>query len=344
MPILLSGLHYLVSQKLYTTPFELALRVFQRAVQSQIWLVARDGTASAAAVVQELQQANYLRTSSVSRSDNQASSRVEQETEPQVADVLIVTATDIETKTVIAEFQKELGQPFVRRFIGPKTYFYLGNLGGAHTFLVRSEMGGGGPGGSMLTVAESILALRPAAIIMVGIAFGVDPQKQRIGDILVARQLLAYELQLVWADPSGNVVIYPRGERPPASPRLLDRFRGGGVDWKGARVHFGLVLSGDKLVNHQDFRDQLRKLEPEAIGGEMEGAGLYAVAQQQGVDWILVKAICDYADGHKDLNRARRQQTAARNAIRFVIHVLRQGGFATRTDMVADDSSDGVFD
>jgi hypothetical protein len=90
-----------------------------------------------------------------------------------------------------------------------------------------------------------------------------------------------------------------------------------------------LLLSGDKLVDRQDFRDQLCALEPEAIGGEMEGAGLYAVAKREKVDWILVKAICDYADGNKAQDKDKRQQTAARNAARFVFHVLRQGGFVT---------------
>ena len=37
--------------------------------------------------------------------------------------------------------------------------------------------------------------------------------------------------------------------------------------------------------------DQLISLSLEAIGGEMEGAGLYAAAQRKKVDWILVPDI-----------------------------------------------------
>jgi len=165
------------------------------------------------------------------------------------------------------------------------------------------------------------------AIIMVGIAFGIAPERQRIGEILVSKQLLAYELQRVGTSVSSEAVVRSRGDRPSASPRLLDRFRNGEMDWTGAQVRFGLVLSGDKLVDNQDFRDKLLAMEPEAIGGEMEGAGLYAAAQRQKVDWLLVKGICDYADGNKHQDKDKRQQTAARNAARFVLHVLRQGGF-----------------
>jgi nucleoside phosphorylase len=247
---------------------------------------------------------------------------------PAQADVLLVTVTEVERQAVLNEFRKELQHTFVRRFDGNKTYFYLGEVSGAHTYLVQSEMGAGGPSGSTLTVSDSIRALSPSAIIMVGIAFGIDPQKQSIGRILVASKLRAYDLQRVGTGPDGQATISLRGDRPSASPRLVDRFNSGIADWKGAKVSFGLLLSGDKLIDQQDFRDQLRAGEPEAIGGEMEGAGLYDVAQREKVDWILVKAICDYADGNKSQDKDKRQQTAARNAARFVFHVLRQGGFA----------------
>ena len=69
-------------------------------------------------------------------------------------------------------------------------------------------------------------------------------------------------------------------------------------------LSFGTILSGAKLVDSMDFRQQLRALEPEAIGGEMEGAGLYVACHDLKVDWILVKAICDFADGQKSRNKA----------------------------------------
>lgn len=250
---------------------------------------------------------------------------------PDQADVLLVTVTKVETQAVLASFRKELQQPHVRRFDGENTYLYLGDVRNARVFLVQSEMGSGGSSGSAATISDGIQTLKPKAVIMVGIAFGIDSTKQPIGTILVAKQLLDYELQRIGSGPNGDAVIRPRGDRPSCSDGLLSRFRSAEFDWKGAKVRFGLILSGDKLVDQQDFRDQLLQLEPEAIGGEMEGAGLYAVAKRQKVDWILVKAICDYADGNKAQDKDKRQQTAARNAARFVFHVLQLGGFARTT-------------
>jgi len=55
----------------------------------------------------------------------------------------------------------------------------------------------------------------------------------------------------------------------------------------------------------------------------MEGAGLYAACQVAKVDRLLVKAICDWADGNKSKNKSTNQQKAAANAARFVVHLLK---------------------
>jgi WD40 repeat protein/nucleoside phosphorylase len=240
------------------------------------------------------------------------------------ADLLVVTATQVETRAVLNVFLPQ-NSTFIQSFIDNNTYFDLGVIGGARTFLVQSEMGAGGPAGAALVVHEGIKALSPSAVIVVGIAFGLIPEKQRLGDILVSRQLAGYELQKIEQGRGGKEVITPRGDRVQASPRLLSRLRASTFDWQGPNVQFGLILSGDKLVNHKNFRNKLLGIEPEAVGGEMEGTGVYSAAQRNKVDWILVKAICDWADGHKD---DAYQQHAAENAARFILHVLQQGGLA----------------
>jgi WD40 repeat protein/nucleoside phosphorylase len=246
------------------------------------------------------------------------------------ADVLLVTATDIEAKTVYTLFPKEGNCTLETHFVGNLTYFDFGLIGGTRVCMVRSEMGAGGLAGATLTTNEAIQVLAPRAVIMVGIAFGVDQKKHQIGDILVSKQLFGYELQRI-SKTDTSTRITPRGDRPAAPPYILDKFRTAELGWSGPKVDFGLILSGDKLVDDIDFRTQLLQLAPDAIGGEMEGTGIYSAAQRQKVDWILVKAICDWADGNKDHHKDTNQQQAATNATRFVLHVLQQGGFQKQT-------------
>lgn len=235
--------------------------------------------------------------------------------------ILIVTATKTETRAVLEVFSQAAGEAWTRQVIGSKTYYYLGTHGGALVYMVQSEPGTAVPGGALMTVRQAMQDLRPQAAIMCGFAFGLRPDKQRLGDILVAKQLLSYEPQKVDLE-RGQM---PRGDRTTSAERLLDRFRSGDIDWQGAKTHFGPIVSGEKLVNDPAFRDWLLKIEPEAIGGEMEGTGLYVAARDAKVEWILVKAICDWGDGSK--NDAA-QPLAARNAAQFVLHVLQSSDWS----------------
>jgi nucleoside phosphorylase len=244
----------------------------------------------------------------------------------QRCDVLLVTATDVELRAVREVAVNEWGARFERQYGRIETYYFLGEIGGAATWLLRTEMGTLGAGGATLAVSEAIRSLKPVAVIMVGIAFGLRPDEQQLGDILVSRQLMSYEPQRLGSGAHGEMVPVPRGDRATASPRLLSRFRDAKLDWNGPEPHFGLLLSGEKLVDHPDLLKQLLALEPEAIGGEMEGAGLYAAAMRERCEWIVVKAICDWGDGHKRENKAENQRRAADNAARFVLSVLGSGG------------------
>ncbi len=179
-----------------------------------------------------------------------------------MSNVLIVTVTKVEAKTVLELFPTATGSAWERRFIGRKIYYSLGKIGDTSLFMVQSEMGAVGPGAALLTVRNAIDAISPIAVIMVGIAFGVNPSKQQVGDILVSRQIQCYELQKV----KRNQRLI-RGDRVTASVNLLDKFRSGDNDWHGAQVHFGVILSGEKLIDDKSFRDSLVAFAPEPSGG-----------------------------------------------------------------------------
>jgi len=235
-----------------------------------------------------------------------------------IADVLLITVTDVEAQAIFDLFPNRN-----QRAIAGKIYYDLGLVGTTRTFMVQST--GMGPVRARICIEEGIAALAPQIVIMVGIAFGLHPEKQKIGDILVSQQIEDYNQQKIGTGPNGQREIYARGDRISAPERLLHRFRVGRHDWPvPPDVHFGLILSGSKLVSHKDFRDELLRVAPEAIGGEMEGISLYEVGKRTHVEWVLVKAICDWADADKVDTY---QMEAAKNAARFVIQVIGQDQF-----------------
>lgn len=239
---------------------------------------------------------------------------------PPRPDILLVTVNEHETKAVHDAFLAATGAEGAPVPLEGRLYHDLGEINGTSVYHAISEIGSGGTGGMQQTVEKAISALEPGAIIAVGIAFGVNEEKQKIGEILVSKLLRLYELQRV----GKRSKITLRGARPDASPRLMSHFRTfQQVKWTGAKVRFGVVLTGEKLVDDVDYRDQLVKLEVEAEGGEMEGAGLYASSYANKVDWIVIKSICDWADGNKEVDKEPRQKLAAKNAAAFVVESLR---------------------
>lgn len=237
-------------------------------------------------------------------------------------DVLLLTATDIETAVVLSTFAPG-NEPRARQ-IGDRFYFDLGTLNGTRLMLTQCEMGPNGRGASQQALSKAIPLLKPAAVVMIGIAYGVNDEKQAIGDVLIAKQIMVYGLQRIGTDSEGKQTITPRGDKVSSSTNLLGLLRAAKPGWKGASLTFGTLLSGEKLVDNVDYREQLRQFASEAAGGEMEGEGVYvACAEAEAkVDWILVKAICDFADGMKHVDKDERQRIAATSAARFVRHAL----------------------
>lgn len=232
-------------------------------------------------------------------------------------DLLVVTVNNHETKAVLDAFRKETGQASKGVMKGQRAYRDLGTVNGARVFQMVSEMGSMLPGASHEAVRDAIDSLAPSAIVAVGVAFGVL-EKQNIGDLIISKQLFLYESQRV----NDNGTITFRGSKVDSSVWLLSYFRTfSQAVWQGANVKPGLVLSGEKLIDNEAFCKALVEQEPEAVGGEMEGSGLY-VASKGKKDWIIIKGICDFADGNKSKDKDANQMLAAANAADFLIQAL----------------------
>ena len=173
-------------------------------------------------------------------------------------------------------------------------------------------MGAKKPNASILTINDAIKYLNPDYIVMVGIAFALKEDKLKIGDVMVATELQDYG-----SIKKSNGEIIERGLRVAADKTLLDRFTNAIVNWSGADIRFGLMITNDVLIDDKSFVEELRSRFPDAMGGEMEGCGLLANYQ---TPWILVKAVCDY--GYHKGDEA--QVNAALNAIKYVDYVLNE--------------------
>lgn len=235
--------------------------------------------------------------------------------------LLLLIATERERDILTSIIQDEHGHQMRREFIGDHTVYWLGAFGGVEVLAVQSEMGTSSPGAMTLTASDVVRDVDPDYLILTGIAFGLRRREQALGDVLVSSQLRVCDAKKITVE-DGEQIVIQRGDTVSPSVRLLDRFRSGALDWDGPTVHFGLMLSANVLVNASGYVAELKAENPDAIGGEMEGAGVYCAGAKSKRDWIVVKGICDWGSRKQD----RYQSLAASNAINYVLHVLQAGG------------------
>lgn len=239
--------------------------------------------------------------------------------------IALMTATPTERDAVLKHLEPAPGESQVCLAPHENNTYFVGRLGQYPVVLCMCAMGASGRDSAQIVTGEVIRFWKPSALIMLGIAFGKDPDRQRIGDVLISERIIAYEPERVGVEASVS-----RGQHFLAGARLLDRFRNFTMGWEfrdptGGRCEPrpGAILSGEKLIDNPDFKALLFERHPYAIGGEMEGVGLAAAAERERREWILVKGICDWADGEKTDDH---QGFAAASSMSLVRHVLSQPG------------------
>jgi len=162
-----------------------------------------------------------------------------------------------------------------------------------------------------LATREVLSLWHPKKVFLVGIAGGLGTEVE-LGDIVASEQVVDYELGKVM---SGGFT--PRWSVYRGDPRLLMKIadfrdtgwrsqisipRPDGAAARLPRVVPGVVLSGNKVIADENTAGTLCSVWRRAAAIEMEAAGVAAAIYENpnGPAFLMLKAICDQADGKKD--------------------------------------------
>ncbi len=180
-------------------------------------------------------------------------------------DVLLVTAVSAEFKA-LKEAAKAFGLGWEKRQGEVAEYRDLGMLQGDRVaaFKLRA-MGSFSARGSAFTCQRALLETGATSILAVGIAFGIDENRQAIGDILVSQAVHLYDEGTVVDDPErGYRYRYGPPSIVPASERWVERFRHAAektpprmIGTLSPEVHVGRLLAGGARIESAVFRDHL---------------------------------------------------------------------------------------
>lgn len=168
---------------------------------------------------------------------------------------------------------------------------------------------------SALETQNAIDVWRPQFLLLVGIAGGFTKSDRYLGDVIVADQIVYYELakhtdQDTTLRPQvyrASTALISAAQAIAAQPYTwIDKINWPRPDGTSERViprvHVGPVLSGDKVVSSENFLQEFRDVWPGIVGVEMEGAGaaLAAYRSETQPEFLMIKAICDWADSSKN--------------------------------------------
>ncbi len=198
------------------------------------------------------------------------------------------------------------------------------------------------------TAALLIERHRVDAVIFTGVAGGLAEQVQ-VGDAVVSTEFLQHDLD---ASPLFERHVIPLDgiSRIPADPVWGERLRQAaqhaqarlqsdwpqgwqGLDLGRARVHQGLIVSGDRFVSRASESQALRRDLPDALAVEMEGAAVAQVCRDHGVPFAAVRLISDRADdqAHPDFLRLV-QDLAAPFGLHLIDHLLQKSNHKLGSD------------
>jgi nucleoside phosphorylase len=220
---------------------------------------------------------------------------------------------------------------------------------GSYRVIVTSPMSMG-RGHANTVAGDAIRRWHPRYILLVGIAGGAPPKEEqqtagetggvaangvRLGDVLIAEQIVDYESQKI--ERLGTDV---RWEAYPADPQLLIAAKNFDDDgWqqsikqqrpeKGApNLHFGPMLSGDKVFAFGKLFAQYRQTWSKLKGVEMEAGGVALAAAQspRKPGFFMIRGVSDLADEKKGMEDVERWRPyACHVAAAYAIALLQSG-------------------
>jgi len=179
--------------------------------------------------------------------------------------------------------------------------FWVGHLHGAGVVVVLSRIGKVAAATTATALIERFAVDR---IVFTGVAGGLAPGVG-VGDVVLADAFIQHDLDASPIFPKYEVPLYGTSRFATDAPLTAELARAVSIALPGARVHRGLVASGDRFVSTTAESRALQAALPEALAVEMEGAAFAQVCRDYGVPFAAVRTISDRADdeAHGDFTR-----------------------------------------
>jgi adenosylhomocysteine nucleosidase len=228
--------------------------------------------------------------------------------------IAIVAAMQQELAAVLALLPDEARQVVAGRD------FWVGHLHGREVVTVLSRIG---KVAAATTAVALIERFQVDGIVFTGVAGGLA-QGVKVGDVVIADAFLQHDMDASPLFPRYEVPLYGASTFATdagLTARLAEAVRRA---LPSARLHRGLVASGDRFVATSVESRALQLALPGALAVEMEGAAFAQVCHDYGIPFAAVRTVSDRADdeAHGDFLRFI-EEVASRHSAAIVEAFLR---------------------
>ena len=205
--------------------------------------------------------------------------------------VMVITANPIEKAILHYEMAKGNLQK-IKVIIHNDISYYVFEWG-KYTVLHIHQLNCGADTefGTSFVLNEALHHCNPHVIISLGVAFGIDPWNQRIGEVIVSERILPYNAN----KRKENKIIAIRNQDKRVDKWLYQRLSSVPGFMDG--VYMGDILTGGSVLSSFEEKDRICCAYTETdflVGGEMEGTALFTEANFKRVPGVVIKGICDW--------------------------------------------------
>lgn len=224
----------------------------------------------------------------------------------------IIGAMDVEVAELI-----ELMENVKKEEISSVVY-YEGNLQGKDVIVAKCGIG---KVHAAVCTQTMILKYAPDAIINTGVAGSLN-SKLDIADLVVSDKVVQHDFDTSGiGDPVGlisgiNIIEIP------CSTNLVEKIKNSAKFIENTNVFVGTIASGDQFICNMSKKEYIVE-HFNALCAEMEGAAIGHVCYLNNVDFCIVRAISDKADGSAHMDFPSFVQIAAKKSTKLINNFLK---------------------
>lgn len=221
--------------------------------------------------------------------------------------ILIISALEKELQPILEAIDSPLKPRNMDEVDGRKYFIY--EVSAALTVICTSFLGMGQINAAV-AVKNAVNHYGVSKVILTGICGGID-REMKYGDIIISDQIVDYELAKIKPDDLQVRWNVYRGDFELVQSMRMFKSDGWSSylkrlfpdsEYKKPNVYSGIVLSGNKVIANNEEIKRFKKTWAKALAVEMEASGIAAALHQMknAPSFVMVKAICDFADSKKN--------------------------------------------